>query len=166
MANGWHRCSACKREIGLGAVYWVCSVSTCNRARTALFFCSVDCWEIHLPTERHRDAWAVEKRAPTTAEPSTGRQSEGPAAAARTRTGAPPTTANREPPGERSHPTDVLVVVSKLKAYVRAVSGFNTSDRVALVLSDRLRRLCDESIRSAKRAGRETLLDRDVPLGD
>ena len=64
MAERWRRCSACKKDIALSSVYWVCSVSTCNRARTALVFCSVDCWEIHLPTERHRDAWAVEKRAP------------------------------------------------------------------------------------------------------
>jgi len=67
-AGVWRRCSACKRDIALAAAYWVCSVSTCNRARTALAFCSVDCWEIHLPTERHREAWAVEKRAPKVAE--------------------------------------------------------------------------------------------------
>ena len=72
MAERWRRCSACKNDIALGGVYWVCSVSTCNRKRTALVFCSVDCWEIHLPTERHREAWAVEARAPSVPDPPEG----------------------------------------------------------------------------------------------
>ena len=29
-----------------------------------LYFCSLPCWEAHLPMMRHRDAWAVEARAP------------------------------------------------------------------------------------------------------
>lgn len=171
MAERWRRCSACKNDIALGGVYWVCSVSTCNRARTALVFCSVDCWEIHLPTERHREAWAVEARAPKVPDPAeagprmrttTGHgpvhAPSGPGAAARTTTAT--TTAPSEP---RSSPTDVLVVASKLKTYVREGSGFNTSDRVMLVLSDVLRRLCDEAMRNARRSGRDTVLDRDVP---
>ena len=68
----WRRCSACKNDIALGAVHWVCSVSTCNRKRTGLVFCTVDCWEVHLPTERHREAWAVEARAPKTPDPPEG----------------------------------------------------------------------------------------------
>ena len=58
-------------------------------------------------------------------------------------------------------PEEVLVVVSKLKAYVKARSGMNTSDAVADVLSDRLRRLCDEAIRRAERDGRKTVMERD-----
>ena len=54
MAETWRRCSACKTDIPLDGLHYVCSVSTCNRKRTGLVFCSVDCWEIHLPTERHR----------------------------------------------------------------------------------------------------------------
>lgn len=57
-------CSICRKPIAFGQVYYACSVSTCNRVRTALFFCSLECWESHLPTARHRDAWAEEKRAP------------------------------------------------------------------------------------------------------
>jgi histone H3/H4 len=56
---------------------------------------------------------------------------------------------------------DVLVVVSKLKDYVRARSGMNTSDGVVEVLSDRLRDLCDRAIERASRDGRKTVLDRD-----
>ena len=68
-----------------------------------------------------------------------------------------------ETPEEKSDPTDVLIVASKLKTYIREGSGFNTSDRVMLVLSDVLRKLCDEAIRSAKRAGRDVVLDHDLP---
>ena len=64
----WKRCSTCKKEIPFVATYWVCNVSTCNRARTALAFCSVNCWDAHVPMLRHRDAWAEEARAPTEAE--------------------------------------------------------------------------------------------------
>ena len=61
----WRRCSACKEPIGLGATYWTCNVSTCNRKRTGLVFCSVSCWEVHLPVAHHRESWAVERRAPS-----------------------------------------------------------------------------------------------------
>ncbi len=60
----WKVCSACRKPIGFDRVYFACSVSTCNRSRTALFFCSVDCWDAHAAGARHRDAGAVEKRSP------------------------------------------------------------------------------------------------------
>ena len=59
----WMLCSACRKPIRFGATHWVCSVSTCNRDRTRLVFCSVACWDSHVATLRHRDAWAVEARA-------------------------------------------------------------------------------------------------------
>jgi histone H3/H4 len=54
-------------------------------------------------------------------------------------------------------------VVSRLKAYVRGVAGYNTSDNVLPVLSDALRKICDEAIENARRAERQTVMDRDVP---
>jgi hypothetical protein len=147
MPDRWRRCSACKNDIALGSIHWVCSVSTCNRKRTALVFCSVDCWEIHLPTERHREAWAVEERAPATPDP--------PAGAPRKK---------RESASAKGDPNnDVLVVVSRLKAYIRRRDGYNTSDSVLPVLSNAIRKICDEAIANARRSGRETVLDRDVP---
>jgi hypothetical protein len=62
--GGWKVCSICRKPIKHGQKYYACSVSTCNRVRMALYFCSVECWEGHLPTARHRDAWAEEKVAP------------------------------------------------------------------------------------------------------
>ena len=166
MAERWRRCSACKNDIKLLSVYWVCSVSTCNRARTALVFCSVDCWEIHLPTERHREAWAVEARAPKVPDPASGSR-EG-VLRMRTTSGHGPVsgTVSRRPPAaaeDESSPTDILVVASKLKDYVRERAGFNTSDRVMLVLSDVLRKLCDQAVQSARKSGRDTVIDLDLP---
>ena len=60
-----------------------------------------------------------------------------------------------------SEGNDVLVVVSKLKKYVRSVSGMNTSGSVAAVLSDFVRRRCEGAIERAKADGRKTLMDRD-----
>src|SRR5689334_16036156 len=64
-ASEWRRCSSCKKAIAFTATYYECSVSTCTRKRTGYVFCSVDCWETHLPMMRHREAWAVEETAPT-----------------------------------------------------------------------------------------------------
>jgi len=191
MAELWRRCSACKAPIELGGVHWVCSVSTCNRKRTGLVFCSVDCWEIHLPTERHREAWAVEARAPLQPESETSKAVEASprgAESARPRETKRRAASGSEParkrtvirrrgassPASNATPTaatragvdeEILVVASRLKQYIREVSGFSTSDGVLPILSDALRRICDEAIRNARAAERLTVMDRDVPRG-
>jgi hypothetical protein len=187
----WMLCSACRKEISFGAIHWVCSVSTCNRSRTRLVFCSVACWDSHVATFNHREAWAVEARAPsreehvrheTTApdelrslpspsprpasapllrpQPSSAVQ-PAPAAPAP----SPSLTAHAGGPALSSNYAhdDVLIVVSKMKKYIRDRSGMNTSDAVAEALGDHLRNVCDEAIRAAARDGRKTVLDRDVP---
>ena len=55
----------------------------------------------------------------------------------------------------------VLVVVSKLKNYVREKSGMNTSGNVAPKISEKVRELCDQAIEVAKADGRKTVMDRD-----
>ena len=57
--------------------------------------------------------------------------------------------------------TETLVVVSKLKNYIRDKAGMNTSAGVVSVLSDAVRKLCDEAIEHAKKEGRKTVMDRD-----
>ena len=195
MADDTYRtCSSCKNPIAFEATYFACSVSTCNRRRTALYFCSVPCWDAHLPEAHHREAWAEEKRAPTRAEaerddaltPPLPRSATIPLPPIRDVTSArvptvpppPPPPPNPSPnpdpsPNPNPNPTsdlpaDVLVVVSKLKAYVRAAAQMNTSDSVIDVLSDHLRRLCDAAARVAAREGRKTVMDRDfrVVLSD
>lgn len=56
---------------------------------------------------------------------------------------------------------EVLIVISKVKNYVREKSDMNTSGSVAGKLSDIIRRLCDEAIERARRDGRKTVMDRD-----
>ena len=54
-----------------------------------------------------------------------------------------------------------LVVVSKLKSYIKASAGLSTSGSVPEVLSEQIRQLCDGAIESAKKDGRKTVMDRD-----
>jgi hypothetical protein len=143
----------------------VCNVSTCNRKRTGLVFCSVTCWEVHLPEANHRETWAVEKTAPR----------EAPASPTETSPAKPPNDSGmtgrrrvvREPVARANVDAEreILIVASRLKDYIRATSGFNTSDGVLKPLSDAVRRLCDEAIASATRSERKTVLERDVPRG-
>lgn len=56
---------------------------------------------------------------------------------------------------------EVLVVVSKLKNYIRDAGGMNTAGNAAPALSDIIRRLCDQAIANAKKDGRKTVMDRD-----
>jgi len=167
--GAWRRCSSCKREIAFAATYWVCNVSTCNRKRTGLVFCTTSCWDAHLPLMNHREAWAEERRAPTReafrreqAAESSAPPPRAPAARPQPAPVQPPRPQPpRAAPPPPAAPPEILVVVSKLKAYVREQSGMNTSDAVAELLSDRLRRLCDQAIRNAQRDGRRTVMDRD-----
>ena len=59
---------------------------------------------------------------------------------------------------------EVLVVVSKLKNYIRSKSGMNTSGGVGSALSEIIRKVCDQAIENAKSDGRKTVMDRDVSL--
>lgn len=155
----WRKCSVCKKPIGFKSKYFICSVSTCNGQRTGYVFCSVACFEVHLPGARHRDAGAVEKLSPTEAEAKAQEQSEAQAAAAPKRVMAvsQPTQVATKP----TAPREILVVVSKLKDYIRARSEMNTSDSIMPILSDILRKACDDAIDSARAEGRKTVLDRD-----
>ena len=62
--EGWEKCSMCKKTIPWGARWYKCSVSTCNRLRFQLQFCSVECWDAHVPGQRHRSAHCTEQIAP------------------------------------------------------------------------------------------------------
>jgi len=158
--DGWKRCSTCKQPIGFGAAHFACSVSTCQRKATDFVFCSIGCWDAHVPVYRHRDAWAEDRRAPSRAEYESAARSRADEAARREERA---TDAVEPTPIVQTGPIpdDVLVVVSKLKAYVKARSGMKTSDTVMPVLSARLRTLCDAAIERAAAAGRKTVLDRD-----
>ncbi|MFA6037618.1 MAG: hypothetical protein WC748_05840 [Legionellales bacterium] len=56
---------------------------------------------------------------------------------------------------------EVLVVVSKVKNYIRDQSEMNTAGSVAPKISDIVRKLCDEAIASARKDGRKTVMEKD-----
>jgi histone H3/H4 len=57
--------------------------------------------------------------------------------------------------------TEVLVVASKIKNFIREKSGMNTSAAVMEVLSSKVRQMAEQAIENAKREGRKTVMDRD-----
>lgn len=186
------KCSTCREPILFEQKYWACSVSTCNRSKLALYFCSLPCWEAHVPEARHRDAWAEEQKAPTRAAylaeqaatsnaspaspeaPRATREAISTPSSEAARTARSVTAAPEPEPGRTArivgatakNPSsesddEILVVVSKLKKYIRDQSGMNTSDGAMGPISDHLRTLCRDAIRHANEEGRKTVMDRD-----
>jgi hypothetical protein len=92
----------------------------------------------------HRDSWALEKTAPRTLQSDENNEGEETMETQTESTGG-----------------EVLVVASKLKNYIRAKSGMNTSGAVMDALSSKIRELCDRAIESARNEGRKTVMDRD-----
>jgi len=59
--------------------------------------------------------------------------------------------------------SEVLVVASKVKNYIKEKGEMNTSGSVPDELSKRIEILLDKAIQNAKADGRKTVMDRDVP---
>lgn len=149
--NVWKKCSSCKKPILFGAQYYECSVSTCTGDRTGYVFCSVACWEVHLPGAKHRNAGAVEKFAPKTMDAKRIIPTSQPQTTSNAMTSAKPSSMSNE----------VLVVVSKMKQYIRETSEFNTSEDVNQILSNMIRIACDRAVDKARASGRKTVMARD-----
>lgn len=130
----WRHCGSCKKPISFNAPYYACTISTCTKNA----YCSLDCFTMHVPVYRHKDAWAEERRSPREAHYV-----------------APAATVSSDVP------QDILIVASKLKDYIRAKSSMNTSANVLERLSDIVRRHCDRAIEHAAQEGRKTVMDRD-----
>ncbi len=194
MSEVWRLCSSCKKALGFKIKFFECSVSTCNNKRTGLVFCSVACWEVHLPNARHRDAGAIEKispgpeqwarelserqapaaqlsaagppartisgnLAPTSASSTSGSQSaSNESRRILIRPSTPTTTNNKE--------DEVLVVVSRIRQYVKDRADMNTSQEVYDLLSDQLRRALDDMMEAARLDGRKTVMARDFRRKD
>jgi histone H3/H4 len=58
--------------------------------------------------------------------------------------------------------TDVLVVTSKVKKYIKEKGGCNTSSETVEVLSKAIERLCEKGVEHAKQDGRKTVMARDI----
>lgn len=56
---------------------------------------------------------------------------------------------------------ETLVVVSKVKEYIREKSDMNTAGTVPAILTQVVKDACDKAIEKAKQDGRKTVMDRD-----
>ncbi len=147
METSWRKCGSCKKDIGFNQVYQVCSVCKGKYA-----FCSVDCWDEHVPVMNHKNAWAEEERSPAN---GVGTHPQ----PVRRMVSSPSTSA----PAANSSPmeAEILIVASKLKQYVKDKYDLNTSADVMEALSHAVRRLSDQAAGKAKSEGRKTLMARD-----
>lgn len=164
------QCSTCKTPIPFGGKYYKCSVSTCNKKVTALYFCSVPCWDAHVPDARHRDAWAEVEVAPSREEHerastanSTNDTITRRVVSARSSEPKGDPASNGDPSADSPHDAqEVLVVMSKIKSYIKARADLRTSDSVSDPLSAHLRHICKKAIQSAAANNRGTVLSRDI----
>lgn len=183
----WRKCAVCKKEIELGAIYQKCNVTSCKKH----VFCSVECWDTHQSIMGHKSAWAEENRAPKVlsvedlrerslqeSEPSVAVGSVSSDGASR-RILIDPNKARLTESGictqvrSTSHQiananniddelaTDILIVASKLKKYVKDRYNLNTSANVFDKLSDYVRKITDQACEHAINDGRKTVMDRD-----
>ncbi len=56
---------------------------------------------------------------------------------------------------------ETLVIASKVKAYIKETADLKCSASVIDALSDKVRALCDEAIKSTRADGRKTVQDKD-----
>lgn len=156
MSSEWRKCAVCKKIIPLGGIYQSCSISSCKKH----VFCSVDCWDVHSGVMGHKSAWAEEERAPMQADSTDD-------SAPRRRLVDPSKSSQQSSTGvvasntNQDLPHDILIVVSKLKSYIQAKSGMNTSADVADILSDLVRFEVGKAIEKARSEGRKTVMARD-----
>ena len=151
--NYWRKCGSCKKEIGFNTLYQKCSVSSCNK----LAFCSVKCWDMHVPILNHKSAWAEEERSPAKSTVSTNNNEAPVRRIIVSNSNHTNSTSNKS----TSMDQEILIVASKLKQYVKEKYDLNTSANVMEVLSDEVRKITDRAAAKAIADGRKTLMDRD-----
>lgn len=57
--------------------------------------------------------------------------------------------------------SETLVVVSKVKTYIKNKAGMNTSASAVEALSKEVEKACDRAIENAEKKKRKTVMDRD-----
>lgn len=157
----WKKCSSCKAPINYGTKYFVCSVSTCNSKRTGYVFCSIGCFDQHIPMARHKSAGAEELRAPdkpeNLMEPGEPRRKR-----------IIPSQKKLSEPShkQKSKGGEALIIASRLKDFVNSQSEYNTSASVIDALSDHVRHVVMQAIDNAREDGRKTVMEQDLRFLD
>jgi len=162
MSQIWKKCSSCKKGIICNSTYYKCSVSTCNSKRAGYQFCSVSCWSSHVPIFRHKSAWAEEEQAPSAPDQVSSNTKKVFSSKASVKDkNSLSTVAAQSSSTKTSYDKEVLIVVSKVKGYLKELSGMNMSADVLPVLSSHVRASCRMAVEEAKRSGRKTVMARD-----
>jgi len=146
MDSLWRNCGVCKNQIKHGSIIQKCSISSCRKH----VFCSVDCWSVHDSVMGHKNAFAEEDRAPSESNNIPQKRKK-----------ILISSKKSSDSKESDLPLDILIVISKLKSYVKAKSGMNTSGDVGEELSKFVRVIVNEGINTARSEGRKTLMARD-----
>ncbi len=166
MAEVWRKCSSCKKPIFTGALYYTCSVSTCNSKSAPNQFCRFECWSVHNEIYRHRSGAAIEEKAPAHPDRVLAAEITKPVLSQSDRIQKP----EARSPGKEANmdkqtgTTDILVVASKVKKYIQENSGLNTSADVMQPLTDLIVQACNAAVDRAKLDGRKTVMARDIKL--
>ncbi len=150
METYWRKCGSCKKDIGFNKAYQVCSVCKGKYA-----FCSVDCWDQHVPVLNHKNAWAEEERSPAMSTTPILNTNDQPV---RRIVNSP---SQAQTSSSSTMEAEILIVASKLKQYVKDKYDLNTSADVMDALSRDVRRLTDRAVEKARADGRKTLMGRD-----
>ena len=159
MDQTWKNCGSCRKPIEYGQKHYVCSVSTCQTVRFRPVFCSVGCWDAHVPTMNHRSsAWAEERFAPKEA-PLSARLPSGGGDSDELRARLMRQMAADAKGGETTK--DILIVASKLKKYIKDRGDMNCSAEVMEALSDLVRMHANDAVDRARMDGRKTVKGRD-----
>ena len=153
----WRKCIVCKKEINYSTKYYKCSIPSCDKKRSPAQFCSVDCWDVHRSIMGHKSAGADEYHSPSKGEAEIAESKSGKVRIVK----SPNINSINTSVNNLNVPREILVVVSKYKAFVKAAGDLNTSGDVADVLSDILREKTLDAIQKAKRDGRKTLMGKD-----
>lgn len=147
--NVWKKCGSCKKDILFGRPYQKCSVSSCHK----LIFCSVDCWDQHVPVMNHKNAWAEEEMAPHSNQGNQEIESGRRILVTSKMTESTSSSSELD--------QEILIVASKFKSYIKTKHGLNTSAEVMDKLSQIVRKISDEASRHAISEGRKTIMERD-----
>jgi histone H3/H4 len=59
--------------------------------------------------------------------------------------------------------SEILVVASKVKGYIKEKGGCNTSASTMDAVTALVTKILDKSIENAKADGRKTVMDKDIP---
>lgn len=103
----------------------------------------------------HKSAWAEENRSPRKEE-TISSDERGPR-----RIIVQSKTAGDSSSSGSADEQEILIVASKLKAYIKDKHDMNTSANVMEILSHQVRRLTDRAVEKARAEGRKTVMDRD-----